>query len=62
MRYVQGLVEGKVAIVAGGGRGIGEAVAVELARAGASVLVVDGGASVRFPLLAPGAHPSEAIG
>jgi NAD(P)-dependent dehydrogenase (short-subunit alcohol dehydrogenase family) len=25
------------------------------------MLVVDGGASVRFPLLAPGAHPSEAL-
>lgn len=38
---MQGLVEGKVAIVAGGGRGIGEAVSLHLARAGASVLVVD---------------------
>ena len=25
------------------------------------MLVVDGGASVRFPLLSPGAHPSEAL-
>ena len=38
---MQGLVEGKVAVVAGGGRGIGEAVSLLLARAGASVLVVD---------------------
>ncbi len=35
------MVEGKVAIVAGGGRGIGEAVSVRLAAAGAAVLVVD---------------------
>jgi 2-deoxy-D-gluconate 3-dehydrogenase len=35
------LLEGKVAIVAGGGRGIGEASSMTLAAAGASVLVVD---------------------
>jgi 3-oxoacyl-[acyl-carrier protein] reductase len=38
---MQGLVAGKVAIVAGGGRGIGEATSRALATAGASVVVVD---------------------
>jgi NAD(P)-dependent dehydrogenase (short-subunit alcohol dehydrogenase family) len=36
-----GLLDGKVAIVAGGGRGIGEASSLALAAAGAAVLVVD---------------------
>ena len=36
-----GLLEGKVAIVAGGGRGIGEATSLMLASAGAEVVVVD---------------------
>lgn len=36
-----GLVEGRAAIVAGGGRGIGEAACVRLAAEGAGVLVVD---------------------
>lgn len=38
---MQGLLVGKTAIVAGGGRGIGEAVSTTLASAGASVVVVD---------------------
>ena len=38
---MDGLVEGRTAVVAGGGRGIGEAVSVLLAAHGASVLVVD---------------------
>lgn len=36
-----GLVAGKVAVVAGGGRGMGEATSVLLARHGAAVVVVD---------------------
>jgi NAD(P)-dependent dehydrogenase (short-subunit alcohol dehydrogenase family) len=38
---MRGLVDGKVAIVAGGGRGIGEASSLALAAHGASVAVVD---------------------
>jgi 3-oxoacyl-[acyl-carrier protein] reductase len=38
---MNGLLEGKVAVVAGGGRGIGEATSRRLAEAGACVMVVD---------------------
>ncbi|MSV88219.1 MAG: SDR family oxidoreductase [Actinobacteria bacterium] len=41
VRGMQGLVMGKTAIVAGGGRGIGEAISLVLADAGAAVMVVD---------------------
>jgi 2-deoxy-D-gluconate 3-dehydrogenase len=41
-----GFVSGKVAIVTGGGRGIGRAIAMLMAKEGASVIVVDIGAAL----------------
>ena len=41
-----GYVSGKVAIVTGGGRGIGRAIAMLMAKEGASVVVVDIGAAL----------------
>ena len=41
-----GMLQGKVAIVTGSGRGIGRAIAIMMAAKGASVVVNDVGASV----------------
>src|ERR1041384_6157231 len=45
-KHMAGYLEGKVAIVTGAGRGIGRAIAMLMAKEGASVVVVDVGAAL----------------
>jgi NAD(P)-dependent dehydrogenase (short-subunit alcohol dehydrogenase family) len=53
------VLEGKVAIITGAGRGIGRATALEMARLGARVLVNDYGVTRQG--VAPDAGPAEAV-
>jgi len=59
---VTGILEGRVAIVTGAGRGIGRGVAVELAREGAKVVVASRSRNSIDETLAEIGHRSAAIG
>src|SRR5215468_1791021 len=54
-----GIVDGKVAIVTGGGRGVGRAIAVQMAEEGAHVVVVDIGAALDGS--ATDQHPAQEV-
>src|SRR4051812_8643575 len=47
--FAQGLLDGQVVVVTGGGSGLGRATAVELAACGATVVVAGGGAGAPPP-------------
>ena len=57
---MSGILDGRIAIVTGAGRGIGRAHALELARQGAKVVVNDYGVSLAGQLLAEGTGESPA--
>ena len=57
---MSGILDGRIAIVTGAGRGIGRAHALELARQGAKVVVNDYGVSLAGQLLTEGAGESPA--
>ena len=56
-----GLLDGRVVIVTGAGRGLGREHALELARHGATVVVNDLNVSLRGDAEDPGASPAEEV-